>query len=329
MRKRSSWKKIFKYSAGIAALAVSLVFAWGFPEFYSSWQDEKLIGQVHLDTREQIQFLDTSTLDAVSRLKLLSKAKQFEVNGIIDNNVITYAEVQETIQQCRSQLTSWCEHGLFPEEIQENITETELIALLSYSLILDQQSMILNFFQFGMETMQEGEEASSFNDVTVVMDAETDQIYYASVKGTWGQRFAAQCLGADSWSELGEMVTAGKFFSEEEDYSGYDLAGVCGAVSQKIFGTQGAVELTAELEFETFTGQAGRSMVSDDSRYGIAWWFGTDQWPYLVALMETYRGETEYEVNTGLLFDRFVSNPWMYQDAERYGEEGAQSSMGW
>ena len=54
MRERDRWKTVLAYIVGIGVLVLSLILAWFLPGWYSQWQDERLMGQVTVSSRENI-----------------------------------------------------------------------------------------------------------------------------------------------------------------------------------------------------------------------------------------------------------------------------------
>lgn len=78
MTEHDIWKTVLAYAAGITILAVCLILALFFPNWYGSWQDEQLIGKVTLESRENIEFLDGDSLDIAGRMKKLGEATSIE-----------------------------------------------------------------------------------------------------------------------------------------------------------------------------------------------------------------------------------------------------------
>lgn len=289
-------KILLKYALGILFLVISVILAWFLPGWYGKWQDAQLMRQVQLTSRENIDFLDTNSLDIADRLKALQNTELFSW----DNNMFfNTADESELIEKCQKQIALWCENGLLPEHCSEWTQEEYLYFLLRYSIYLDQTILsvcVLTFFV-------EGESC-----LTVVMDIEKDLVYYASASGPYVRDEMAKTLGYTSYQAIADYLSAVKSpLQQPIDVSGCDFAAVCGAENAQISKKDGRLELTALLQFDTFTGLAYRKVILNEWGFGIAVLYGTEYWCHFVAEVMAQNDKFEYLQDTEILIDDIAS----------------------
>lgn len=290
MAKRGGWKTVLKYAAGILALSASVAAAWFLPGLYAGWQDARTEGRVMLSERENIQFLDTASLDIAGRLKMLEETTDLSWDwGVYGNYKGMKAPTEATIDRCRGVMEDWCEAGLFPNGCLAGITMENLT--LSDTAVVYLDNAILQVFCFHFR------ETDGYA-VTLVADTDMDMIYYASVSGPVMLDVIGEDLGFASFEAMAEydlelleeagiapitieeLRQNGSYESYEElqdiyayianrydkeirpaDESRYDFAAVCGAQEMETSRQTGNLDLNADLIFESFTGHAYRSVI--------------------------------------------------------------------
>lgn len=325
MAKRGGWKTVLKYAAGILALSVSVAAAWFLPGLYAGWQDRQTEGRVVLSRRENIQFLDTASLDIAGRLQMLQETKDFFWDWGIALGMERSPE--EMINRCYDVMEDWCAAGLFPEGALAGIVSENLYLSDIATVHLADTTLPVYCFRFF--------DVDGYA-VTLVTDMDVGMIYYASVSGPSMLDAIAADLGYDSFAAMGEyglklMEEAGidsKNFSDDYLYedasdfflymaetvrpaagSDYDFAAVCGAQGMKTERKTANLELDAELSFETFTGHAYRCLVTTDYNMdpnkvgiGFAVMYGTPRWRDLAEDFSTIAGATELVPDEALEF---------------------------
>ncbi len=319
MPKRGGWRTILKYAAGILALSASIAVAWFLPGLYAGWQDARTEGHVVLSRRENIQFIDTASLDIAGRLQMLEETKDFYWTWGISLGMET--PVEELIGRCHETMENWCEARLFPEGCLAGIVRDNLYLNDTVTVHLDNASLLMHCFRF----YDVGGYA-----VTLVTDAEADMIYYASVTGPSMLDVVAEDLGYESFAAMGEYVLrmteemgidpeksedASDFFSylaetvRPEEESDYDFAAVCGAQGMKAERRMANLELDVELSFETFSGHAYRRLATtnynmDPNKVGVGFavMYGALQWKDLAEDFLAIAGATEFVPDEALEF---------------------------
>lgn len=253
MRKKK-WKCILEYILGAGSLAAVIAIAWFVPEWYAKWQEQYLLGNVTVSSRGEIQFLDTDSLDVISRLKLMEEADGLKWVGY-DN--ISF-DVNDKIKEYRKIVGEWCRLGLLPAFTENMVAEDLMIYIWTFAE-MDEKSLI----PFFVCRFDDGSDA-----VTVMADAEKNMIYYISVSGCRAEEYMAERLGYESADSLYKAVSSDIFLAQKEDLSVYDFAGICGAESASVKAGDGNLNLDAELKFDSFEGHAYRRMVYTDASFG-------------------------------------------------------------
>lgn len=324
MTEHDRWKKVLAYAAGIIILAVCLILALFFPDWYGRWQDEQLIGKVTLESRENIEFLDGDSLDIAGRMKKLGEATSIEWGfggryDVEDNDLYVddwaYANTnqQKNTQRCRELLKQWWEAGLLPEDCSSWIDERyHLILYIEPALYVNDSVLPVCFLAFANEHIEEadlydavtGDEAVSNEDqvdlLLVLMDAEKDMIYYASIAGAAMQKAMLHELGYESEQQLRENLVNETIVLKKPDVTAYDFAAVCGAESAKITAEPGQLELRAALQYDNYEAYAGRSLIWNEGGYGQAILFGTPRWQRLIRQLLGALGSEELLMTTEL-----------------------------
>lgn len=273
--------KILRYGMGFAGLFAAVALAWFFPGWYSGWQDGRLAGQVTLQSRDDIQFLDTDVLDIASSMKML---KNYGENLLFDY-ALEYTEIdeQELISRWRRLVKQWDEAGLLPlGEVELDLEKMAEEAGCSVWL--------LNVYPESFQGKLRVAMIKTYDPLlTAVVDVEKDMIYYLSVAGTQEvYEWMAGELGYNTALELkiafekeGQVVSQGMLEAPRGDF-----ASVCQALSwtweprqaQSVFTQNGGINGTAYLTYETQEAQAFRRIISDNGIPGVAVMYGTEHW---------------------------------------------------
>lgn len=283
MKKKQELRRICAYAAGVAVLAAAVAAAWFMPEWFGLWQDEKLLNEVTLETRDNIDFLDVDSLDRTGRLQALERTQYlgWETGGYIAG----FTEEQK--ERCTGAVQQWIRCGLLPEECADWVSTEYPFVIDSVTLYLDDGVFQADLFMF----YQSSEEDDSFwkSDLTVLIDRETGMIYYAAFSGDAFLEYLAGACGFDSWEELekyGEKMDYQVYWEELEDITPLDFAAPCGGESaqveriasyapEEIQDYRGA--LRATIQFETFEGHAYRREVSTSTGPGLAVMYGPEE----------------------------------------------------
>lgn len=312
------WKTIIKYVAGVLGLVVAVVAAWFVPGWYSSWQDEALLNQVTLESRENIQFLDTESLDIAGRIRALGESVSFdwEFGYYIEGYDLSEKDM---ISNMKSRLQAWTEAGLMPEAGYEEM----LAAVLGDNyydnflnekytcfgdkiyVYLDEGVLSAYLFRFW--------NAEQELALTVVLDSEKELLYYASVSG-YGEtvmHYVAECLGYTG-SDAVERFLEGK--ASDGVTREYEFAQVCGAGSAAYSGTGKALDCDVTLKFENFDGYAGRRCIETEVGPGVATMYGTERWMDLVTSVMESMGYQEYHS----AWSAWLDNTAVNEEAEDY-----------
>lgn len=332
MKRRGGWKTVLRYAAGILALAVSVAAAWFLPGLYAGWQDARTEGRVVLSKRDNIQFLDTASLDLAGRLKMFEEAENFSWEWSLNSDYGGLkSATEETIDRFRGVMGDWCEAGLFPEDCLAVITAENL--MFSDTALVYLESAVLQVYGFHFR------EADGYA-VTLLTDTDMDVIYYASVSGPSMLDVIAEDRGFASFEAMAQynlrllenqgiapddmekLRESGAYEDLEDIYSyvidmheqeirpaeesRYDFAAVCGAQGMEAERRYGNLEMDVRLTFESFTGHAYRTVVGvsyfadiwESVGVGFAVMYGTDKWRDLVAdFASTYGGNEVIMVN--------------------------------
>lgn len=334
MTGNNRWKTLLAYTMGIVILAVSLIMAWFLPGWYSQWKDERLMGQVTLSSRENIEFLDSDSLDIAGRLEKLETAElleweygygyQYYDYGYGDP--VSYSD-KEIVKRCEELIDRWCDAGLLPEDCRNWIDKTMVLHLMNPVLMVNQSAMpvyLIAFIAFPDEgyysyedeveyaVPDEGGYGDPYSEpelMTVLMDAEKDVIYYVSVAGNSIRDVMAKELGYESHIQFCDAMLSGEErIRQEIDTSSYDFAAVCGAEASEITSEPGQLELQVSLHFDNFVGYAGRSLILNEAGYGMAIEFGTNRWEDLMTPLLENLGTIEYRMTTDFWYDMVMGN---------------------
>lgn len=284
MPNNKMWKTVFKYAAGVVGFVIVLIAGWFAPGWYNEWQDEKLFNQVTLGSRENIQFLDTESLDIAGRIRALGESVNFNwgMSYYIDEYDMSADEI---LKKIKSRLDVWEQSGLVPEIYVSVLKEGQAECYGDkYFIELDGGMLPVYFLRFWDE--------EHITSLTVVMDSEKELLYYTSLSGYRGSEYVVECLGYDSVYDAASSIINGKTAGKQR--TEYDFAGVCGAKSADISEVEGQLDCNAVLKFENFNGYAGRRFISTDVGYGVATMYGTERWMQFVEEVAMSMGCTEY-----------------------------------
>lgn len=293
MAEKEIWKKTVKYGIGVAALAASVGAAWFVPGWYSHWQDSKLLDQVVVSSREDIQFLDVDALDIAGMMKMLKDADYYGWN---------YQEYEVTgVQRIRQALKEWEDLHMVPQGTTRLMGAGVVSIEGTYTVYTSQGSLSVNVVQFY-------EEEEDFY-LTMVMDADKDLVYYLSISGDYLADGVAEELGYGSVNEL----------SDAEDDGAITVQDIWDAVIQVMTCQQTAeyaalvnaesaeVEMdyenwgfTVNLRFDAFEGRALGRLVETLGSAGCAIMYGSDLWTYFVSDLSEAFGEWERPLAWGL-----------------------------
>lgn len=303
------------YVGGIAGLLVTVALAWLFPGWYSSWQDEQLAGQVTLQSREDIQFLNTDFLDIVGSMKLLKNyGEELNCSYVMENMGNEDAVVEEVMRKWETLTEQWKEAGLLPlEQVPSNLRE-----------VMDAGGMdgeFLNVFPMDHSGNLRVVIVRILDPrVTAVMDMEKDMIYYLSVSGTREvYDWMAGELGYDSIETLygtyeqdGAAGPRGELKQPEGDF-----AAVCQALfwtwepgqPEGIFARSEGINGTVHLNYETLEAEGFRRLIATDAGPGVAVMYGTEYWldHILVSL-----GDMEGYPETEISFEEWMEHIALY-----------------
>ena len=278
---RWSARGILGYVGGIAGLVVTVALAWFFPGWYSSWQDGQLAGQVTLQSREDIQFLNTDFLDIVSSMKLLKNYGN-EMDYTYAIEIVGNEEV-EVLRKWKTLLEQWKEAGLLPldqvpgdlrEVLEAGGADGELLNIYPMDHPGNLRVVVVRILD---------------PRVTAVIDMEKDMIYYLSVSGTREvYDWMAGEMGYASIQALYrayEQNGAAVFRNAPEQPEG-DFAAVCQALSwswqpgqaEGIFARDEGINGTIQLNYETLEAEGFRRLIMTDAGPGVAVMYGTEHW---------------------------------------------------
>lgn len=285
-------KTIFKYVLGILSLAASVILAWFLPGWYSSWNDTRLMRQVTLSSRENIDFLDIDSLDIADRLNMLQNSENFGWDvGLWDGAYFFSGITEDTLfEKSKALIGDWCVSGLLPRQYHNWVKDLYPRFFTSSNLYLDQAILPVCMVNFVDERQ---------NALFIVMDIEKDLIYYASATGPWIEEEMALSLGYASYADMSTRLSKGESLPGcQPDTSGYDFASVCGADTASISSSPDCLELSVVLSFDTFHGSAFRKVICNGSAFGLAIMYGTERWSDFVTEICLKLGIEEYAEDT-------------------------------
>lgn len=264
------WKTVLKYVIGVVGLVTALVAAWFAPGWYNEWQDRQLWNQVTLDSRENIQFLDTESLDIAGRIRALGESVNFGW-GISYYMEGYDSSENEIMEKTKGKLETWTECGLIPDIYPAIFKEPDFGE--KFYIELDEGILPVYYLRFlGI---------NDYSVLTVVMDSEKDFLYYVSVSGDaeLNQNYMGECLGYDTWIDALTALWNGE--EAKESRKTYNFAEVCGAKDAEV-SSASDLDCDVVLKFENFNGYAGRRFVVTDAGCGIATMYGTERWTMFV-----------------------------------------------
>ena len=288
MSDKKKIKTILLYAAGVLVLALCIAAGWFLPEAYGNWQDSRLIGQVQLSDRAEIDFLDGAELDQISRWQELEVCTDFFwENGEGWYYTVT-SEWDEYIQACEEEAKIWCANGLLPlEEEQLDLSKRVVYLVECRTLIAGENEIPVAIFSFSLDDdLFVGN--SENGCVTMVLDAETKKAYYMSAVGAGVREYMAEQLGYSSLDDLQRNLVknGSREFEVSPDISGMDFAAVCGADRAVVTSYPGYLELEADIVYDSFRTVAQRRLIEGENYqsfkeysdsaagYGIAVMFG-------------------------------------------------------
>lgn len=334
MSDKKKTKIILAYAAGILVLALCIAAAWFLPEAYGKWQDQRLIGQVQLSNRKEINFLDGDVLDQIVRWQELEACTDFFWESSEAWYFTVSSNWDEFVQACEEETRVWCENGLLPlEEEQLDFLSKPVIFAECRTLLAGENVIPVAILSFSMtDTFFENELESGC--ITVVLDTETKKAYYISVVGAGVQEYMAQQLGYASSADMKTklMKTDRQSASDGPDTSGMNFAAVCGADRQAVTSNPGMLELDVDLEYDSFRMTAQRRVIvgehylasmgypSSTMGYGVAVMFGPTNSPdvFMDCLYMESAEQGYWECIDGLI-DTEVFCDTVYTE-EYYGE---------
>ena len=294
MGKKRPWKLILEYSLGVLILLLTILLAWFAPDWYNAWKDEGSLGKVTMNTREEIQFLNRDSLDMAGKMQLLAKKSEQEWEYSIYN----VFNPESQLERCTKLVQLWAESGLLPSTLKELSMNYQGYSLDGIMINLGEQYVNTGVFRFQILLPHyRGQGVTDYDEIilSVIMDLESDLLYYVSISGIGEimDDYFSQIAGYESYEEF---MKAGEVF-KEEDYSRYDFAPVCGAQSARVRQLEETLELEVELDYGNFTGHAYRIFVENDwYGSGIAFLVGTYYWSSLMGQIGEAYGYQEYQV---------------------------------
>ena len=294
MGKKRPWKLILEYSLGVLILLLTILLAWFAPDWYNSWKDEGSLGKVTMNTREEIQFLNRDSLDMAGKMQLLAKKSEQEW----EYSTYNVFNPESQVERCAKLVQLWAESGLLPSALKELAMNYQGYSLDGIMINLGEQSVNTGVFRFQIWLPHyRGQGVTDYDELilSVIMDLESDLLYYVSISGIGEilDDYFSQIAGYESYEEF---MKAGEVF-KEEDYSRYDFAAVCGAQSARVQQLEETLELEVELDYGNFTGHAYRIFVENDwYGSGIAFLVGTYYWSSLMGQIGEAYGYQEYQV---------------------------------
>lgn len=288
MQNIPGWKIVIKYVVDMLALAVSIAIALFLPEMYARWQDEKINGQVTLAHREQISFLDTTSLDVAGKIKVLTETSEINwTNTLWEYEPAWLSEEElepemrimeqyfgmrpeEMVQKCHALMERWSVEKLFPADCIELVSSDQLSHLAAHMVSADENALT---FLVTMYT-------DGVDGVLLITDLEVEMIYYGCSLGARTMNFMAQEMGYGSLTALASESVSGSSIlnavrsTKPEEF---DLTALCGAEAQTVTGAENELEFEADLSYTNFESSARRKVVLGSSGFGLAVWFGTEQ----------------------------------------------------
>lgn len=297
---------ILAYAAGILILALCIAAAWFLPEIYGKWQDQRLIGQVQLSDREEIDFLDGDILDQIARWQELEACADF----FWENGEEWYSAIETDwdgyMDACEEEAETWRDSGLLP--LPENKLDFRGKSTYFYecrTLLAGENTIPVVIFSFSLSNDFAADEDDGC--VTIVLDIETKKAYYISVTGIDVREYMAEQLGYLSLEDMSrKLVESGrKVNNVSPDTSGMNFAAVCGADAASVTAYPGSLELDVEVGYDSFKAKAQRRVIVGENYmnamgtgqmtgYGLAVMFGPTSNPEVFAECLYLEGTDDY-----------------------------------
>lgn len=288
-----------KYIGGVLLLVLAAAAALWFPQWYCDWKDQQLFSQVQLESRENIKFLDTKTLDIAGRIQLLSEAQQM---GWFESATEAFGAEQEVevfLERCRKTLEKWEAAGLVPEDCTSWIQDETGEILADFYVSADNTAYEVYIMRFGTET---GEL------LTFAIDAELELIYYLSLVEPDQQ----EAIVKEFYETIEQLENGYEVQAHPESYEHLDFAAVCGAQEAFVKDTAYYPELTITLQYDTFTAEAYRTIVENDRGCAYAYSFGTESWgesiEEMIRITQERWGLDQYNWEAQVRVEEFLEN---------------------
>lgn len=314
MRVRRDWRIILEYTAGIVVLVAAVAAAWFLPGLYAQHQDEQLLSEVKLSSRNEIQFLDVNSLEIAGRLKMLEDSQNFGWDFLGDIPENERVQIEKT---AREGLKRWAENGLIDEMTDDWVFSDLFFGTVLY---LDQGKIPLALMRFRRDNY-ESEFGVESDWTTVVMDRDNGMLYYVSVSGESMLNPLVRRMGFENIKAFWEWQAEQTYvYSDdtgrtertsggdlEEDLSSYNFAAVCGAEASEIEGENPRripdedafnLSLNVKLKFPNFDSSAYRREVMINEDGGLSIMYGTTRWIELVNGVLGNYGFIEYGHNS-------------------------------
>ena len=273
--RNKSWKTALKYGFGILILAFSVAAAMYVPQWYGAWQDSQLLGQVQLSSRKNVSFIDTASLDNAGRLQLLAQTKEIRVETYEGYSSRVLQNPQDFLKACIDQAETFGKAGLLPEFYVDLVTEDNCEVVSSPLLILDESRILqVNFVLFRKW-------GSPAERLIMIMDAETDFVYYISFSGMKAADEVLRRFDIDSWGGLEYAAEIGRNLQIQTDIlEAWNITDICGAEAE-IHPYENFGYTEVDLTYENFQTKAYQYLIIGDAP-GFAFMFGTEDWNSLV-----------------------------------------------
>lgn len=303
MKKKRNGKIILEYGAGILILAVSILFAWFFPDLYVIWQDQSRLGKTVTSEREEIQFLDVDALDIAGRLWALRNVEylNFAENAwqASGDDMEIELEAFQILARLRRLVQTWETHGMLPEGSSELLEDRNFGEdaqpwtegdIRYFTVYTDQTALNVMLAVFYNPDCR-------VPSLALVADVDKDLLYYVEAAGNAMWDFTAQCIGPEgvrTYEELLERYLNTAY--EPEKFRIGDLAAVCGAKSFQVRG-KGNNEGTRlyALEFDNFDALAQVGLImQQDAVCGMDVALGTGAWREFVIEVMLSNGMDAY-----------------------------------
>lgn len=175
MRQVSNQKIKYAVSSGVIALVTALLCVFCLPEYYSRWQDSKILGQVYTENWQTVQLPQADT-QIQEKIRLLTEAENFEALAVFDfteedgnsGDLEEMLHMKECLNAC---VEEWISFGLLPEVFGEEYRECSLEKVVLYRI--EEEEMSLYWIRLG--------NPADGTNLGFVMDMEGTDIYAVSV----------------------------------------------------------------------------------------------------------------------------------------------------